>query len=98
METGAITKQAVHLANLIDKQYNLLKSDKFGFFDAYHDTMLAQCDCAWQEVDETEYFEKLGELDNAEAGVNNLVETLKFCTAVIRLQAMTDKLPEPIFC
>ena len=92
-----LTKQASAIARKIDSQYSLLKSDRFGFFETYHDTMLDQVDAAWEEVEETAYFEEKGEIEHAQTGIKNLTEALKFCQAVIKLQTMTDKLPEPIF-
>lgn len=93
-----ITKQAIKLAQQIGAEYDKIELTDYGFFDAYHDTMLYQKEGAWEEVGEIEYFEEKGEIKHAEGGIKQLMETLAYCKAVVKLQEMTRKLPKAIYC
>ena len=92
-----LTSEALRLARQIDSLYNKVELSDYGFFETYHDTMLYQRDGAWEEASEIQYHTDRGEIKFAEAGIKNLQETLAFCKAVIKVQEMTRKLPEPIY-
>ena len=96
METELYNK-AVRIYRNICDQYNLLASDKYRFFETYHDTMLDQKDGAMEIVGEIEHYVKTDQIAFAKANIKELNKTLSFCKAVINLQEMTEKLPEPIF-
>lgn len=96
---------ATKLARKINEAYVALSGDDMNFFNQYHDSLRIQADCAWDEVAELEEYlqnptNKYGRrtgLECANMGMQNLVDTLKYCEAVIKLQEQTLKLPKSIY-
>jgi len=92
-----LLKKAIKIANAISKEYNLLTIENNNFFNQYHDDLMIQRDCAWQVVNDIEYYEEKNEIKNALLDIKNLEKTLIYCKAVIALQKQTNKLPESIY-
>ena len=102
-------KNAIKLAEQIDALYNKLTLGNYGFFDAFHDDLRIQRDCACDEVNELEEYlqnptKKYGFMKKKPTGaecadmcMQNLVDTLNYCEAVIKLQEQTLKLPKSIY-
>jgi hypothetical protein len=102
-------KNAIKLADQIEKKYNELTADDPNFFDQHHDHLRIQMDCAWDEVAELEEYlknptKKYGYQHHkptgaecAEVCMQNLQDTLTYCKAVIDLQTQTTNLPKSIF-
>lgn len=92
----------------IEKEYNKLNMNENNFFETYHDIMLTQRDCAYEESEEYDYYITHSEtfkangkvktnIDCAKECIITLNNILKYMKAIIQLQELTRKLPEPIF-
>ena len=100
-----LLKGGILLAQKIDAAYEELDIVNEYFFNQFHDNMLIQKDCAWQEVGELEVYSenlttKYGRItgkDGADSCIKNLEATLKYCNAVIKLQEQSKVIPECIF-
>jgi hypothetical protein len=78
----------------IQKEYNKLNLMDYGFFDAHHDNMRIQLDCAREHADEIPF---LKTKEDKEGYIADLRDTLLFMQEVIKLQEMTRALPKCIF-
>ena len=100
-----LLKQGSSLAAQIEMFYNKLDNECEYFFDAHHDDLRIQMDCAWQEVGELEVYSsnpknKYGKLTGKECAlscIDVLLDTLTYCEAVINLQEQSKCLPKSIF-
>lgn len=101
-------KNAMKLAEQIESKYNELNGDNEGFFDLYHDDLLIQSDCAWQEIEEmeadlqailttTDKECKKISMQYAEMSMKNLINTLAYVTYIIDIQNQLDKCPRSIY-
>jgi hypothetical protein len=90
-------KNAIKLAQEIEAKYNELNGDNEGFFDLYHDDLLIQSDCAWQEVEELEEYLKNKQKEYAEISMQHLRDTLAYVTFIIDIQNQLDKCPRSIY-
>ena len=88
---------AIKLAQQIESKYNELNGDNEGFFDLYHDDLLIQKDCAWQEVEELEEDLKKKRKKHAEISMKNLKDTLDYVTFIVDIQNQLDKCPRSIY-
>ena len=94
---------AIKMAKKIESNYNKLstKGNANSFFDAWHDIMLCQKECAWQAVDDIEYCYKTktgNDLFNyVEEYLDQLEKTVKYTNAVIKAQKYVLLIPENIF-
>jgi len=98
-----LAKKADVLACKIQTQYDSLAfidGDDF-YFNRFHDQMLIQKECAHEAAQDVEFLENDGKIDDAEAIVDQLEDTLKFCQAVItgqkNLISVFKKAPNPVF-
>jgi hypothetical protein len=90
-------KNAIKLAQEIQKKYNELNNENEGFFDLYHDDLLIQSDCAWLEVEEIEEDLKNKQKKYAEISMQNLRDTLIYVTFIIDIQNQLNNCPKSIY-
>jgi hypothetical protein len=94
---NTILNKAIKLAQEIQKKYNELNNDNENFFDLYHDDLLIQSDCAWQEVEELEEDLKNKQKEYAEISMQNLKDTLIYVTFIIDIQNQLNNCPKSIY-
>jgi hypothetical protein len=100
---NTLTKKANDLACKIHTQYDKLgfiDGDDF-YFNRFHDQLQVQTDCAYEAAQDVEQLEKDGKLDDAQAIVEQLEDTLEYCKAIIKGQSLLTTLfkncPNPVF-
>ena len=101
-------KNAIKLAQQIAVKYNELDCIDDGFFDLYHDDLLTQKNCAWQEVEEIEAdlqailkttdkeCKKISK-QYVETSMQNLKDTLVYVTYIIDIQNQLENCPKSIY-
>ena len=100
-----LLKLGISIAAKIELEYDKLDIVNEYFFNAHHDNLLIQMDCAWMEVNDLEVYANnptklYGNATGKEHALNclqNLADTLTFCIAVIKLQEQSKCLPKCIF-
>ena len=101
----ATKTNALKLMRQINTKYDELDGEDGGFFDLYHDDLLIQRDCSFQEYEEIiEYLDnpkkmygRISGKEGAEIGIKNLHDTLIYMTAVIDIQTKINDLPKSIY-
>lgn len=102
----ATLKNAAKIYKKIQQQYEAITTDSEQFYNLFHDDLMAQKYCAFNELNEMEYYLENADKnfgnghtgkDCAENCFKNIEETLIYCKAVIKLQDKFNKLPKSIY-
>jgi hypothetical protein len=98
-------KNAIELAKQIQSKYNELGIENKNFFSLYHDHLLLQSDCAWEEIGEMDVYLKNKNkvygiatgAEHAETSMQNLRDTLVYVTFIIDIQNQLNNCPKSIY-